>query len=209
MSTLNPPYGKKVNDPNAPPIVEGAGVVTPDSLAAESTRQGGKFAENRNNEPQDVSGPNSTVANENTSEAKRLDPAPYAQAREPDEDWVEEKNSGAGSSHPDSTGEQRGSSGNNTGGSSKAGVAPTYVISQYLNTGKTKGKDLHEGGFESHDANNASFNSDIGSKDDPSRLAEQRFRTHNAVYDVNNALPRQESAPVDNAYETLKRDASA
>merc|ERR1712230_195291 len=59
------------------------------------------------------------------------------------------------------------------------------------------------------DANNASFNSEIGSKNDPSRLAEQKFQRQNADYDGEAGLPRQDGVLEDNAYETLKRDASA
>ena len=197
----------QVTDPNAPQIHEGAGAVASDSLAAESSREGGDFSENRNSEPLGVSGSNSTFANENTSGARRLDPALDAEARMAKEDWAEEKKLGAGSSYPDSG--QRGSSGDNDGGSSNVGTAPTYVNSQYVDAGGPKGKNLHEGGFESRDANNASFNSEIGSKNDPSRLAEQKFQRQNADYDGEAGIPRQDGVLEDNAYETLKRDASA
>jgi len=209
MSTRNPTHGTKVTDPNAPQIHEGAGAVASDSLAAESSREGGDFSENRNSEPLGVSGSNSTFANENTSGARRIDPALDAEARMAEEDWAEEKKLGAGSSYPDNSGGQLGSSGNNDGGSSNVGTAPTYVNSQYVDAGGPKGKNLHEGGFESRDANNASFNSEIGSKNDPSRLAEQKFQRQNADYDGEAGIPRQDGVLEDNAYETLKRDASA
>lgn len=44
---------------------------------------------------------------------------------------------------------------------------------------KPKGKNLQEGGFSS-DAPNSSFNSDIGSRNDPGRAAEQSFGNANA-----------------------------
>ncbi|KAK0107340.1 hypothetical protein ONS95_004033 [Cadophora gregata] len=210
MSTRNPTHGTKVTDPNAPQIHEGAGAVASDSLAAESTRAGGGFAENRNSEPLGVSGSNSTFANENISGPRRLDPALDAEARMAEEDWAEEKKLGAtASSYPDSTGGQRGSSGSSGEDSSSAGIAPSYVNSQYHDTAGPKGRNLHEGGFESRDANNASFNSEIGSKNDPSRLAEQKFQRQNADYDGDAAFPKQKGELEDNAYETLKRDASA
>ncbi|KAH7356885.1 hypothetical protein BKA65DRAFT_474678 [Rhexocercosporidium sp. MPI-PUGE-AT-0058] len=218
MSTRNPTHGTKVTDPNAPQIHEGAGAVASDSLAAESTRKGGDFSENRNGEPAGVAGANSTFANENTSGARRLDPALDAEARLAKEDWAEEKKLGASSSsssYPDSVGGQSGSSGTGTktetGGSStgNAETAPSYVISQFLDTGGPKGRNLHEGGFESRDANNASFNSEIGSKNDPGRLAERKFQTQNAVVDLEAGVPTQKGDLEGNTYDTLKRDASA
>ncbi|KAG4437784.1 hypothetical protein IFR05_006719 [Cadophora sp. M221] len=205
MSTRNPTHGTKVTDPNAPQIREGAGPVASDSLAAESTRDGGGFARNRGSEPQGVAGANSTFANENTSGARRLDPALDAETRMAEEDWAEEKKLGAA----DSVGGQRGSGSDETGDSSSAGIAPSYVNSQFRDTAGPKGKDLHEGGFESRDANNASFNSEIGSKNDPSRLAERKFQRQNADYDGEAGMPRQKGDLEDNTYDTLKRDSSA
>ena len=92
---------------------------------------------------------------------------------------------------------------------SHAGTAPSYVNSQFHDNAGPKGKDLHEGGFESRDANNASFNSEIGSKNDPSRLAERDFQRQNADFDGVAGVPRQKGELEDNTYDTLKRDASA
>ncbi|KAH9220933.1 hypothetical protein DL95DRAFT_478258 [Leptodontidium sp. 2 PMI_412] len=205
MSTRNPTHGTKVTDSNEPQIREGAGPVASDSLAAESTRDGGGFAQNRNSEPQGVAGANSTFANENTSGARRLDPALDAETRMAEEDWAEKKKLGAA----DSVGAQRGPGSDETGGSSSAGIAPSYVNSQFHDTAGPKGRDLHEGGFESRDSNNASFNSEIGSKNDPSRLVERKFQRQNADYDGEAGMPRQKGDLEDNTYDTLKRDASA
>ena len=49
------------------PVMEGAGAVASDSLAAESAKSGGKFGENRNSEPLSVSGSSSTFNNTDTS----------------------------------------------------------------------------------------------------------------------------------------------
>lgn len=122
-----------------------------------------------------------------------------------EEDWAEEKKLGAA----DSVGAQRGPGSDETGGSSSAGIAPSYVNSQFHDTAGPKGRDLHEGGFESRDSNNASFNSEIGSKNDPSRLVERKFQRQNADYDGEAGMPRQKGDLEDNTYDTLKRDASA
>ncbi|KAL2073407.1 hypothetical protein VTL71DRAFT_10731 [Oculimacula yallundae] len=212
MSTRNPTHGQKVTDPNAPQIREGAGAVASDSLAADSTRSGGDFSQNRNSEPQGVSGANSTFANENTSGARRIDPAVDAEARMAEDDWAEEKKLGAATSsttYPDAVGGQRGSNAESGGSENRTGTAPSYVNSQFNDTAGPKGKNLHEGGFESRDANNASFNSEIGSKNDPSRLAEREFQRQNADFDGIAGMPKQAGSLEDNTYETLKRDASA
>jgi hypothetical protein len=86
-----------------------------------------------------------------------------------EEDWAEEKGLGAtATSYPGAAGGQskglavedtRGSY--QTGGStSNAGTAPSYVNSQFVDVGGPKGINLTEGGFESNDRNNASFNSE-------------------------------------------------
>ncbi len=66
------------------------------------------------------------------------------------------------------------------GATSHAGVAPTYVNSQYVDTHGPKGKNLTEGGFDEGDDKNASFTSDIGDENDPGRVAEQKFLKENA-----------------------------
>lgn len=58
------------------------------------------------------------------------------------------------------------------------GTAPSYVNPVVQNVGNTKphGANITEGGFESDPKNNASFNGAIGTKQDPGRLAEQKFQ---------------------------------
>jgi len=205
MSGRNPTHGTKVTDPNAV-IPEGAGPVASDSLAAESDA----FSANRNSEASGVSGSNSTFANTNTSGATRLDPASDAEARQAQENWASER------SYPDAVGGQakdlaventQGSS--KTGGaSSNAGTAPSYVSSQYVDEGGPKGKNLTEGGFGS-DAKNASFNQDIGGKNDPGRLAEEKFQRVNADTAGTAGLPKQQGTTGENTYDTLGGDTSA
>ncbi|KAL8694767.1 MAG: hypothetical protein Q9218_000613 [Villophora microphyllina] len=204
---------------------EGAGPVASDSLAAESSNAGGAFSENRNSEPQSVSGSSSTFNNTDTSGATKLDPAPDAAEREAKEAWREVPDEArgttgqkysegagnvdfAGSSNPDGTYSGGSSDSKNDSGdsgytpsgirggatpgtddstnsaqtesaSSNAGEAPGYVSSvksDPAQTGKPHGKNITEGGFESDDKNNASFNSDIGDENDPGRAAEQQFQ---------------------------------
>ncbi|KAG2415177.1 hypothetical protein HFD88_006368 [Aspergillus terreus] len=60
------------------------------------------------------------------------------------------------------------------------GQAPSYVADVTGDFGdkKPKGRNLTEGGFD--DSNNASFNTDIGSQNDPGRLAENKFQRREA-----------------------------
>lgn len=88
-------------------------------------------------------------------------------------------------------------------GASSAGVAPNYVVSQYVNGGLPKGKNLTEGGFTDDDGKNASFTSEIGSKDDPGRLAEEKFQRENADVAENAGMPRQQGVTGDNSFDTL------
>lgn len=197
----------QVTDPSAPKIQEGAGTVASDSLAADSTRAGGGFSDNRGSEPQGVSGSNSTFANTNTSGATTLDAAPDAEAR-----------GGAdSSSYPDSVGgqsrdttvEDASRKFGGSGGASSAGVAPNYVASQYVDGGLPKGNNLTEGGFSDGDVKNASFNNEIGTKNDPGRLAEEKFQRQNADAAGDAGMPRQEGVTGENTYDSLGGDTSA
>ncbi|KUJ18392.1 uncharacterized protein LY89DRAFT_733063 [Mollisia scopiformis] len=197
--------GSGVNDPHSI-IKESAGPVASDSLAAESDT----FSENRNSEPQSVSGSNSTFANTNTSGVIRLDPASDAESRQAQENWASER------SYPDALGGQsKRTAVENTqgsyqtgGSSSNAGTAPSYVNSQYVDAGGPKGKNLTEGGFDEN-AKNASFNQDIGGKNDPGRLAEQKFERENADAAGTAGMPKQQGVSGDNTYDTLGGDTSA
>lgn len=190
------------------PIRERAGQVANDSLAAESTRQGGGFSENRGSEPLGVSGSKSTLNTTNTSGATTLPKAQDAPARDgPD---TKER-------YPEALGGQGTFPGAHVpvggyvGGSSQAkrdlgiqqageyvttaqqdrgqqppearssgqqgGPAPNYVMSTARNIGNTNmpGKNITQGDVNPN-AKNASFQSDIGSNQDPGRLAENKFQ---------------------------------
>ena len=96
------------------------------------------------------------------------------------------------------------------GASSNAGTAPSYVSSQYVDPSGPKGKNLTEGGFDSNDNKNASWNQDIGSKNDPGRLAEDKFEKQNAQagFDAGGG-PRQKGVTGDNTYDALEDNSQA
>ncbi|KAM3079336.1 hypothetical protein ACMFMG_005770 [Clarireedia jacksonii] len=190
--------GTKVKDPHSV-IKEGAGPVAADSLAAESTKSGGAFSENRGSEPLKVSGSNSTLANTDTSAADRLDPAPDAETRKAQNDWTEEKESGR------TSGSQTKSSHHSSG---NGAPAPSYVASQYITDGKPKGENLKEGEIDSDDAKNASFTTEIGSDKDPGRLAEQKFARENAVSANDAGYPKDRGEPGAGQYDALKSETS-
>jgi hypothetical protein len=191
----------QVTDPRAPEIQEGAGAVASDSLAAESTREGGGFSSNKNSEPLGVSGANSTFANTNTSGATTLSPAINSEARDIDSGTYPDA---LGGQSKDTTVEDttRGSSGN-------AGVAPTYVNSQFVDESGPKGKNLTEGGFTDSDGKNASFNGQIGRKNDPGRLAEEKFVRDNANASESAGMPLQGGDTGYNSFDALGGETSA
>lgn len=82
------------------------------------------------------------------------------------------------------------------------------MSSQYVDEGGPKGKNLTEGGFDG-DAKNASFNQDIGGKNDPGRLAEQKFQKENADTAGIAGMPKQQGVTGENTYDTLGGDTSA
>jgi hypothetical protein len=199
-------------------IEEKPGPITSDSLAAESTRSGGAFSTNPDSEPQGVAGPKSTFTTTNTSGAIRLDPARDAEARFAQSDGTEEKMLRTGGAHL-RVGEAVNPAGTNTHGSNemggttrKAEKAPSYVASYiarqhgYGYPQVPKGSNLKEGGFESDDRTNASFNSDIATENDPSRVAERVFETLNA--DGDEAYPRQKGVTGDDRYSALENETS-
>lgn len=148
----------QVTDPNAPNIEERAGAVASDSLAAESTRSGGEFSENRGSEPLGVAGANSTFANRNKSGAETLEPAANAPSRKTATEEFRDSYPSASRGQSKSTAITDTTGSYQTGGAtSSAGVA-TYVNSQFVDGGGPKGKNLMKGRFNSDDTKNASFN---------------------------------------------------
>ena len=162
-----------------------------------------------------------------------MQPAPDAEARDASQGWSEtsqlnagrELGSGAGPTYSGAntgssastgggqsySGAAGGSSGGSTGGSS-GGSAPNYVNNPASSMGddfKPKGQNISEGGFDSS-APNASFNSDIGGKNDPGRAALQGMQRADAQAggDASGSGQRQSGVTNDGQYDILK-DAEA
>jgi hypothetical protein len=160
------PCAQVTNDPQSTsnPKIESTGTIISDSLAAESLRSGGSFGGSHAAASQQPSS-STTTNNTDTSGATTLQPAPDAEARQALENWNEDAQLNSA----------RGVHGNNSG------TAPP-PSSSYLATSSTAGstamdtvdtphgKNITEGGFDAN-APNASFNNDIGGKNDPGRKA--------------------------------------
>lgn len=223
-----------VSQSYAEPVEEGTGIVHSDSLAAESMREGGDFAANQRKAGISDQPSRGTTANvTDTSGATVLDPAPDAEARQATEEWNESAvlnagrgagrgptrnvpNSGSnGAPHSassgtggttDITGTTTGSS--RSGGSSNA--TPSYVDAGERGLGgqmKPKGRDIQEGGFN-EDAPNASFNNEIGTKNDPARLAEQKVDERNAQSAADVGYERDDKVSGGGQYDVLKDEAA-
>ena len=156
---------------------EKPGEITSDSLAAESLASGGDFADGDATASGVPSG--STTANvTDDSGASILSAAPDAQSRgdrfEGTTDFAPAPSAGSGSGDGAYDAE-RGAPAQNVD------TAPSYVDAQLPDGAlKPKGKNLTEGGAVDVDAPNASFNDEIGTKNDPGRLAEADFQKMNA-----------------------------
>ena len=111
------------------PRAERAGPIASDSLAAESSRQGGGFSENRGAEPLGVKGSSSNFANTDTSGARTLPPARDAAERDVnavENDVSDDLKGPGGRKYPEGLEEQadvsrvHGSEKNYSGGSTEA-----------------------------------------------------------------------------------------
>ena len=92
------------------------------------------------------------------------------------------------------------------------GQAPSYVTDVTGQLGNTKphGKNLHEGGFSSDPKYNASFNSDIGTRQDPGRDGENAFQRRVAESGPDaGGGPRQKGLDNEHWYQPLARDQAA
>lgn len=225
---------KVTTDPAASrqPIEEPSGPVANDSLAAESVRHGGAYAQNWGAEPMGVSGQQSTLKNTDTSSASTLPSAPGASMRENHQGQMKypEILGGQGDfpgRHVPETGYTGGPTeakkqmglhtgeypasekmaGEQTAAASSSGYQS--IPNQSNPHQKPKGKNLTEGGFESSERNNASFNSEIGSEQDPGRAAEQKFQRYVAESGNDVGGPRQKGVDNQNWYQPLENDQRA
>lgn len=95
---------------------------------------------------------------------------------------------------------------------SYAGEAPSYVNNQYISDKNgPHGKNLKEGGFNDRDVQDGvkkAFNSEPGSINDPSRLAEVQFEQGEAAT-PRVASTRESELKTGTAYDGLDRDVNA
>ncbi|MCJ1230911.1 hypothetical protein MMC12_007585 [Toensbergia leucococca] len=97
-----------------------------------------------------------------------------------------------------------------TSSTNTAAPAPDYtssVNSEPTQSGKPKGKNLTEGGFDSDPSNNASFNPDIGGENDPGRAAESKFQQATAAV-AGGGGPRQTEVTGDGQFDILEGEQS-
>lgn len=218
---------KVTTDPLASqqPIEEPSGPVPTDSLAAESIRKGGGFSENRGAEPASYQ---SSLKNSNTSRATELPPASVGGVREdrqrqekypealggqgnfPGAHLAQSGYAGGPTAHKQQMGivDQTTASGSSP---HNGGQAPSYIadVADGYQHQKPDGRNIHEGDFQSSTAKNASFNSDIGTSDDPGRAGLNKFQHTTAKSALNAGVPRQEHVGSQTAFDALERDQRA
>ncbi|KZL76643.1 hypothetical protein CI238_03673 [Colletotrichum incanum] len=118
-------------------------------------------------------------------------------------------NNNNNSSSRTSTGAAPGSGASSIPG--QAGTAPTYVNNQYIrDPNGPHGKNISEG-FDTKntkDGVQAAFNAEVGSENDPGRVAEQGFQ-QSQTKAGRDAGPRQTEVGGQTVYENLKSDVQA
>jgi hypothetical protein len=180
-------------------------------MAAESGREGGKFSRiaTQSHKASEALTPHSRTRIRHEQWVSI--PAPDAEAPRAQDDWAEEKPypDGLGGQVKDLAIEKTAGPNSTPDTSSKASVARTFVNSQCIKEGAPKGKNITAGGFKSDDRKNASFNSEIGSKNDPSRLAELKMQRAKADAAGDAVIPRPKGMTGDNKFDALGGDTSA
>ncbi|KAL3479790.1 hypothetical protein BJX99DRAFT_61518 [Aspergillus californicus] len=200
---------KNTSDPTADrPVNEPSGPVTNDSLAAESASHGGAYSQNRGAEPIGVNSKNTTTNITDTSSATKLPSAanagnrgdPNYQKRYPDA-------LGGQADYPGPHLPESGYVGGPTAAKKEIGVNKhEYPASQKMSQTQSKasgsgyerqtrsqtaaaqknhssaaaGQGTNQGGFPDDPKYNNSFNSEIGSENDPGRAAELKFQRREA-----------------------------
>ncbi|KAF2710000.1 hypothetical protein K504DRAFT_466445 [Pleomassaria siparia CBS 279.74] len=200
-------HGQKVTtDPRSKQVIhESTGLVTSDSLAAESLKGEDGFAsDNPHAAASGVPSKATTSNTTDTSNATRLAPAVDAEAREAQEGWSETSQLNA-SRNINSGGE----TGFTTGEEVKGGYAGASDGARTPGDLKPKGKNITEGGFDS-DGPNASFNNaEIGSKKDPGRVAEAKFGLENARSGADAGRAKDTGLTGDSQFDALERSEEA
>ncbi|KAK3109827.1 hypothetical protein LTR53_016507 [Teratosphaeriaceae sp. CCFEE 6253] len=160
-----------ITNPSPTPKNENPGMVTSDSLAAESVQSGGSFG--ANSEARGPMSQPSASTNTNTTDTSSATELPAAVDRTTRGD-----DSGVGSTGDTSSASGgSGGSGSSSYASAAGGGATTDDIVSQIQ--KPKGSNVTEGGFDD-DAPNVSFSTDIGGKDDPGRAALGGMEARNA-----------------------------
>lgn len=168
-------HTQQTKEPAPSSIEESPGEIINDSLAADSLRSGGQFADGHASiSGQKAAG--STAANKDTSSATTLGPAPDAEARLATEEWNESASLNASRNLNETKGEYNTVGG--TGSAHTIGTAPSAQGRDGSKGEQPKGKNLTEGGFD-EGASNASY-VDVESGRNPSRFAELEFERRNA-----------------------------
>ena len=124
--------------------------------------------------------------------------------------------SSSGTNAPSSSNTTTGSTSNQDTGAGNLDQTPSSGTARASDTRlaepsqKPKGKNLTEGGFDDDPSNNASFTADIGSDNDPGRVAEAAFQRRNAESgpDAGGSGPRQKEITGDGQYDVLEADQS-
>ncbi|KAL4806667.1 hypothetical protein BDV18DRAFT_137983 [Aspergillus unguis] len=227
---------KNTTDPRSEnPISEPSGPVLKDSLAAESVSGGGSFNENRGADPRGVTSQNTTTNTTDTSAATEIPPAhnardrqePYGSHRYPD-------SLGGQANYPGPHVPESGYVGGPTAAKNELGInqqqssqsqgrsqAPASGSGYQTRsaTAAQKNQDQSQSyssatagqgsGFPNDPKYNASFNSEIGSDQDPGRLAEQKFQRREAETVAAAAAPAQKDTGEQTWYTPLNSDQRA
>ncbi|KAI5286101.1 hypothetical protein KEM54_000067 [Ascosphaera aggregata] len=193
------------------PIYESPGPVTADSLAAESYRHNGAFAQNRNSRPLDVLSENATFATTDTSAARTIPSAPFAEARPTtrngiytdtidDADTLTDLAAASGTTFDDAytnAGTTYGYPATTTTTTRTLTSEPSITEVDYVDrpgtTARTRGPDVFEDDAiaDAPTTANASYNTGISTLSDPSRLAEYEFESRGALNPETAATPTQ------------------
>ncbi|KAL9948868.1 hypothetical protein D7B24_004927 [Verticillium nonalfalfae] len=157
---MAPSHGQKVDlGKDAPVTQESTGAVPSGSLANESAKKGGDFAENSGVQAGSTADSKSSGTDANHGSSKN-------------------SNSNASSSTKGSSGGGGGGNGDSKSSGAQGGTAPSYVENQYIRDGSgPHGKNLQEGidYANTKDGLKAALEAEPGSANDPARAAEQQF----------------------------------
>ncbi|EEY23368.1 conserved hypothetical protein [Verticillium alfalfae VaMs.102] len=145
---------------DAPVTQESTGAVPSGSLANESAKKGGDFAENSGVQAGSTAGSKSSGTDANNGNSKSSN------------------SNDASSGTKGSSGAGAGGNGDSKSSGAQGGTAPSYVENQYIRDGSgPHGKNLQEGidYANTKDGLKAALEAEPGSANDPARAAEQQF----------------------------------